>query len=80
MVQCVKISFIFLYKKKRTTPHTAFAYDHKTSVSYFPKKGKIVILLFTMHTYGEVDQVKQMPEVVLYYNPTKGVYTHDQLC
>ncbi|XP_054866815.1 piggyBac transposable element-derived protein 4-like [Amphiprion ocellaris] len=44
-----------------------------TMVSYVPKKGKAVILLSTMHHDKAVaDTPKKKPEIIIYYNRTKG--------
>lgn len=53
-----------------------------TMVSYVPKKGKAVVLLSTMHDDKAVDDssVKKKPEMIQYYNKTKGgVDTMDQM-
>ena len=44
-----------------------------TILSYVPKKNRCVILLFTLLHDGIVDEEKERkPEVILYYNQTKG--------
>ncbi|XP_056880909.1 uncharacterized protein LOC130521345, partial [Takifugu flavidus] len=45
-----------------------------TMVSYVPKKGKSVVLLSTMHDDKAVDESnhKKKPDVILFYNQTKG--------
>ncbi|XP_060755461.1 piggyBac transposable element-derived protein 4-like [Neoarius graeffei] len=44
-----------------------------TMVSYVPKKKKAVVLLSTMHDDTAVDErMKKKPEVIQYYNKTKG--------
>jgi predicted transposase YbfD/YdcC len=43
-------------------------------LSYCPKKGKSVILISTMHNQPKIDDTAEnkKPEVILYYNSTKG--------
>lgn len=69
-------------KKKKNVPSSDFAFDeNKTLVSFSPKPNKIVLLLSTFHTYGVIDKETGKPEIVLFYNSTKGgVDTYDQLC
>ncbi|TWW54941.1 hypothetical protein D4764_0240580 [Takifugu flavidus] len=45
-----------------------------TMVSYVPRKGKSVVLLSTMHDDKAVDESnhKKKPDVILFYNQTKG--------
>ena len=52
-----------------------------TLVSYVPKRNRSVILLSSMHHSGDIDVTKaNKPDIVLYYNETKGgVDTLDQL-
>lgn len=55
--------------------------DDKMLVSFSPKKNKKVILISSMHFTGEVDDVSKKPEIVLFYNTTKGgVDVLDKLC
>ncbi|XP_027880247.1 piggyBac transposable element-derived protein 4-like [Xiphophorus couchianus] len=57
-------------------------YGNMTMVSYVQKKGKAVVLLSTMHDDKAVDNSsqKKKPEVIQYYNKTKGgVDTMDQV-
>ena len=52
-----------------------------TLVSFTPKKNKSVVLLSTMHHDVSVDTETKKPEIVHFYNSTKGgVDTVDQLC
>jgi hypothetical protein len=47
--------------------------DKLMMVSYVPKRNKAVILLSTMHHTSEVSSDdKHKPEIILYYNATKG--------
>jgi len=49
--------------------------------SYTPKKNKAVILLSTMHNDTSVNSETKKPEVIHFYNSTKGgVDTVDQMC
>jgi hypothetical protein len=55
-----------------------------TMVSYVPKKGKVVLLVSTMHNDDKIYETTQelrKPEIITTYNLTKGgVDTVDQLC
>uniref|UniRef100_A0A1B6C0U6 PiggyBac transposable element-derived protein domain-containing protein n=1 Tax=Clastoptera arizonana TaxID=38151 RepID=A0A1B6C0U6_9HEMI len=72
-----------LRKNKRETPPSMllparpgtskFMYqDNKTLVSYNPKKNKKVLLLSSMHDQGIINTAAQKPEIVEFYNLTKG--------
>ncbi|XP_062312239.1 piggyBac transposable element-derived protein 4-like [Osmerus eperlanus] len=69
--------------KLREKHSSEFGFNgNMTMVSYVPKKGKAVVLLSTMHDSRVVDDnsVKKKPEVIQYYNKTKGgVDTMDQM-
>lgn len=69
--------------KLRELPSSEFGFHgNMTMVSYVQKKGKAVVLLSTMHDDKAVDDSsqKKKPEVILYYNKTKGgVDTMDQM-
>lgn len=53
----------------------------KVLVSFSPNKGRIVLLLSSFHSRGIVDKETNKPEIVLFYNETKGgVDTFDKLC
>ncbi|XP_022911999.2 piggyBac transposable element-derived protein 4-like isoform X1 [Onthophagus taurus] len=55
--------------------------DQSTLVSYVPKKNKTVILISTMHTQPDINEHTKKPEMIMFYNETKGgVDTFDQLC
>lgn len=48
-------------------------HEDATLCSYVPKKNKAVILLSSMHTTGDISQNEAAkPEMILYYNNTKG--------
>ena len=68
--------------KKREAGISLFGFDqYATLVSYAPKKNKNVLLLLTMHHDNHVDKDTGKPDIILFYNSTKGaVDTVDQLC
>lgn len=59
-----------------------FCYDGcLTLVSYKPKPSKMVYLLSSCDEEGIINQTTGKPEIVMYYNQTKGgVDTFDQMC
>lgn len=69
--------------KSRLIHSSEFGFNgNMTMVSYVQKKGKAVVLLSTMHDDKAVDEdsQKKKPEVIQYYNRTKGgVDTVDQM-
>jgi hypothetical protein len=69
--------------KGREVMSTLFAYHKDATVaSYCPKKGKVVTLMSSLHSQGEVDATnpKKKPEMILEYNATKGgVDTADKM-
>lgn len=68
--------------KGKPVNSSLFIFDElSTLVSFIPKKNKAVILLSTMHDQADVDEETKKPEIILFYNQTKGgVDTFDQLC
>ena len=59
-------------KDKQYTSQFAFQ-EKATMVSYKSKKNKVVTLLITMHSDKAVSEhEKKKPDIVLYYNLTKG--------
>ena len=72
----------FLPNKKKTISSSMFGFQkHATLVSFTPKKNKSVVLLSTMHRDAKVDAETKKPEIIQFYNSTKGgVDTVDQLC
>lgn len=58
----------------RTENSSIFAFDRQlTLVSYVPRKGKAVILLSSLHHDMRVsEEVHKKPEIIMYYNETKG--------
>ena len=84
-----------LKKNKREVPHTfkcvpkgkddkarfAFSQDKKTLLSYNPKKSKIVLLLSSLHYGADIDPKTGKPEMIVFYNKTKGgVDAFDKKC
>ncbi|KAJ8946433.1 hypothetical protein NQ318_014419 [Aromia moschata] len=51
------------------------------SVSYVPRKGKVILLMSTLHDDDSVDESgDKLPEIISFYNLTKGgVDTVDEL-
>ena len=60
--------------RRRPKNSSLFAFDRQlTLVSYVPKKGAAVILLSSLHHDMTVsEETHQKPEIILYYNETKG--------
>jgi len=60
--------------KERPVCSTNFAYNCDATVcSYVPKKSKSVVLLSSIHITGRVEQTQSAkPEIIKYYNKTKG--------
>jgi hypothetical protein len=75
-----------LVQTKNKAPHSSmFCFQQEmTMVSYVPKKGKVVLLISTMHQDDKIDETTQQqrkPEIITTYTLTKGgVNTVDQLC
>ena len=69
-----------LKTKERYSSEFGFK-NNMTMVSYVPNKGKAVILLSTMHNDQSIhDGPKKKPEIISYYNQTKGeVDTMDEM-
>ncbi|GBP71879.1 PiggyBac transposable element-derived protein 4 [Eumeta japonica] len=77
----------FTETKHRDLNTSMFAYHDKlTLLSYVPPKlskgkKKNVIMLSTMHFKPDEDKAVNLPEIISFYNQTKGgVDTFDQLC
>lgn len=70
----------FLPNRTKEVKSSEFAFDNeKTLVSFTPRKGKSVILLSTMHYTKSITE-KGKPEIIDFYNHTKGgVDTFDQM-
>lgn len=57
----------------REAGSSLFAYNgSQTAVSYCPKPKKLVTALSTQHQAPMVDKITKKPEILLYYNATKG--------
>ncbi|XP_071051718.1 piggyBac transposable element-derived protein 4-like [Onthophagus taurus] len=65
----------FVTPKNRSEYSSLFAFsENKTVVSYCPKKGKVVLVGSTMHNDDCInsESEKQKPEIIEFYNLTKG--------
>ncbi|XP_022824855.1 piggyBac transposable element-derived protein 4 [Spodoptera litura] len=63
----------FQPKKQREVNSTLFGFTStKTLCSYVPKKNRAVILVSSMHHSNQVDENTKKPEIIMYYNSTKG--------
>lgn len=72
----------FLPHKNRPSGSTLFGYTKsKTLASYVPKKNQSVVMISSMHHDGSVDPESGKPEIIHFYNSTKGgVDSLDQKC
>ena len=72
----------FLPNKQKPISSSMFGFQkHATLVSFTPKKNKSVVLLSTMHLDAAVDAETKKPQIIQFYNSTKGgVDRVDQLC
>ncbi|XP_046739030.1 uncharacterized protein LOC124407196 [Diprion similis] len=70
------------FRKAGPVSSVRFAFDEsKSLVCYTPKKKKIVLLLSTFHQTAEIDQKSQKPEIIKFYDSTKGgTDTFNQMC
>lgn len=68
--------------KSASAGTSRFAYaDGMTLVSYCPKENKVVLLLSFYHKTGRIDSETEKPEIVIFYNKTKGgTNTFDFMC
>ena len=65
----------FFKSRRREILSSLFVFrNYLTLMSYVPKKNKSVILLSTHHHSAEIDydQVANKPQIINYYNSTKG--------
>lgn len=63
----------FKSSPQRAEHSTIFGYgENRTICSYVPKKNKAVVLLSTMPCDNTISDVKQKPNIILFYNNTKG--------
>lgn len=71
----------FLQTKQQLTNTSKFGFTHdNTLVSFIPKKNNCVLLISSMHHNGNVE-VNEKPEIINFYNCTKGgVDALDQKC
>lgn len=59
--------------KFREIQSTLFGFTKdKTMCSHVPKKNKAVVLISSMHHSNTVDEASKKPEIIQYYNSTKG--------
>ena len=72
----------FLPEKTRPIESSVFGFvQDKTLVSYVPKKNKAVVLVSSMHHSSEVNAQSSKPEIIEFYNSTKGgMDALDQKC
>ncbi|GBP61678.1 PiggyBac transposable element-derived protein 4 [Eumeta japonica] len=72
----------FLPSRHREVGSSIFGFtSDATLVSYVPKHNKAVLVLSSMHHAPTIDPQKQKPEMITFYNSTKGgVDTLDQKC
>lgn len=63
----------FIPKKARPVEYSLFGFVRdKTLVSYVPKKNKSVVLLSSMHHEISVNEQSKKPEIIEFFNSTKG--------
>jgi hypothetical protein len=76
-----KFPLNFCIKNKEVNSSMFGFQKQVTLVSFTPKKNTSAVLLSTMHNDASVDTETKKPEIVHFYNSTKGgVDTVDQLC
>lgn len=63
----------FVNAKNKEPYSTMFGFQEDAIIlSYCPKKNKVVPLLSTMHSQPDINYNNKKPEVIMYYNLTKG--------
>lgn len=63
----------FKSDKRRHVQSALFGFTQdKTLCSYVPKKNRAVILISSMHHNNVIDSDTNKPEIIMYYNSTKG--------
>lgn len=66
----------FLLTRNRPQFSSLFDFQEKISlVSYTPRKNKIVLVMSTLHHSSDIDEStadKKKPEMITFYNETKG--------
>lgn len=72
----------FLPDRRRQIGDTIYGFTkNKTLVSHVPKRGKAVVLVSSMHHISAIDTNSRKPEIIAFYNETKGgVDTLDKKC
>lgn len=72
----------FLADRDRTQGSVRFGFNgNRTLVSFVPKKNRAVVLISTMHHDKSIDEEKNKPEIISFYNSTKcGVDILDMKC
>lgn len=72
----------FLPNKKRTLEETLYGFTREvTMISHVPKKNKAVLLVSSMHHSESIDNDTGKPEIISFYNATKGgVDALDEKC
>lgn len=72
----------FLPKKEREVGSTLFGFvKDKTLASYVPKRNSSVVMISSMHHDNSIDDTSGKPEIIIFYNSTKGgVDALDQKC
>lgn len=63
----------FLPSNRRAEGSTLYGFTSQTTlISHVPKKGKAVLLVSSMHHNACIDENTGKPEIIAYYNSTKG--------
>lgn len=63
----------FFLQKKHELGRSTFDFTSDMTIcSFVPKKNKSVILLSSMHHDNRVDEDSGKPDIILFYNSTKG--------
>lgn len=77
-----EIPIEFLPNRNREIGSSLYGFsDDITLLSYVPKQNKSVLLISSMHHEKSFDEEKNKPEIVCFYNSTKGgVDSMDQKC
>ncbi|XP_043271936.1 piggyBac transposable element-derived protein 4-like [Venturia canescens] len=70
------------FKRPGSVQSSKFAFDGQmTLVAHTPKKNKVEILLSTLHENDAINPETKKPEIIHFYNTTKGgTDSFDQLC
>lgn len=63
----------FLPNRSRQVETSLFGFQENiTMVSHVPKKNRSVVLVSSMHHTNDIDDESKKPEIILFYNMTKG--------